>query len=202
MVSCNLVHMFGSSLMFLRIQERLEGAKASARKIAVFNAMRYRNYRFYWLGQLSSVLAQNMEIVAQSWLVLQLTSSPLMLGLTRLTHAIPTIALHRSRQPGLHDNDQQHFAAKPPRFLKGSSDEHLRAYLRPDAYGGNHLRDDRRIRWGASGRRDRRYHGAGHGLFGGRIPASGTPTGAMNMTTKTRPQGAVEKSRQAFLPQP
>jgi len=27
MVSCNLVHMFGSSLMFLRIQERLEGAK-------------------------------------------------------------------------------------------------------------------------------------------------------------------------------
>ncbi len=47
MVSCNLVHMFGSSLMFLRIQERLEGAKASARKIAVFNAMRYRNYRFY-----------------------------------------------------------------------------------------------------------------------------------------------------------
>ncbi len=34
-----------------------------------------------------------MEIVAQSWLVLQLTSSPLMLGLTGLTHAIPTIAL-------------------------------------------------------------------------------------------------------------
>lgn len=93
MVSCNLVHMFGSNLMFSRIQEMLEGAKASARKIAVFNAMRYRNYRFYWLGQLSSVLAQNMEIVAQSWLVLQLTNSPLMLGLTGLTHAIPTIAL-------------------------------------------------------------------------------------------------------------
>lgn len=94
MVSCNLlVHMFGSNLMFSRIQEMLEGAKASAKKIAVFNAMRYRNFRFYWLGQLSSVLAQNMEIVAQSWLVLQLTSSPLMLGLTGLTHAIPTIAL-------------------------------------------------------------------------------------------------------------
>jgi len=66
MVSCNLAHMFGSNLMFLRIQEMLEDAKASARKIAVFNAMRYRNYRFFWLGQLSSVLAQNMEIVAQS----------------------------------------------------------------------------------------------------------------------------------------
>ena len=76
MVSCNLAQMFGSNLLFLRIQKMLEGAKVSARKIAVFNALRYRNYRFYWLGQLSSVLAQNMEIVAQSWLVLQLTSSP------------------------------------------------------------------------------------------------------------------------------
>ncbi len=93
MVSCNLVHMFGSNLMFLRIQEMLEGAKASARKIVVFNAMRYRNYRFYWLGQFSSVLAQGMELVAQGWLILQLTNSPFMLGLTGLAHAIPTIAL-------------------------------------------------------------------------------------------------------------
>ncbi len=56
--------------MFLRIQERLEGAKASARTIVMFNAMRYRNYRLYWLGQLSSVLAQGMELVAQGWLIL------------------------------------------------------------------------------------------------------------------------------------
>jgi len=93
MVSCNLVHMFGSDLMFLRIQEMLEGAKASARTIVMFNAMRYRNYRLYWLGQLSSVLAQGMELVAQGWLILQLTDSPFMLGLTGLAHAIPTIVL-------------------------------------------------------------------------------------------------------------
>lgn len=60
---------------------------------AILSALRHRNYRFYWLGHFSSVLAQNMEFVAQSWLVLQLTNSPLMLGLTGLTNSIPTIAL-------------------------------------------------------------------------------------------------------------
>jgi MFS family permease len=39
------------------------------------------------------VLAQNMEHVAQGWLVLELTSSPLALGFTGLAHAIPTIIL-------------------------------------------------------------------------------------------------------------
>lgn len=58
-----------------------------------FTALRHRNYRLYWLGQLSSVLAQNMEGVAQSWLVLELTDSPIALGLTGLVHAVPTITL-------------------------------------------------------------------------------------------------------------
>lgn len=57
------------------------------------SALRHRNYRLYWFGQLSSVLAQNMEGVAQGWLVLELTNSPLLLGLTGLTFAAPTIAL-------------------------------------------------------------------------------------------------------------
>ena len=57
------------------------------------SALRHRNYRLYWLGQLSSVLAQNMDGVAQSWLVLELTNSPLLLGLTGLAFAIPTITL-------------------------------------------------------------------------------------------------------------
>ena len=57
------------------------------------SALRHRNYRLYWLGQLSSVLAQNMEGVAQGWLVLELTNSPLLLGLTGLAFAAPTIAL-------------------------------------------------------------------------------------------------------------
>ena len=61
--------------------------------VEALSALRHRNYRLYWLGQLSSVLAQNMEGVAQSWLVLELTNSPLLLGLTGLAFAIPTITL-------------------------------------------------------------------------------------------------------------
>jgi MFS family permease len=57
------------------------------------SALRHRNYRLYWFGQLFSVLALNMEHVAQSWLVLELTNSPLALGVTGLAHALPTITL-------------------------------------------------------------------------------------------------------------
>lgn len=57
------------------------------------SALRHRNYRLYWFGQLFSVLAQNMEAVAQGWLVLEMTNSPLLLGVTGLTFSIPTIAL-------------------------------------------------------------------------------------------------------------
>ena len=65
----------------------------SHRLVQALSALRHRNYRLYWFGQLSSVLAQNMEGVAQSWLVLELTDSPLLLGLTGLSFAAPTIAL-------------------------------------------------------------------------------------------------------------
>src|SRR5919106_3624033 len=70
-----------------------ETASGSQRLLQALSALQHRNYRLYWLGQLSSVLAQNMEGVAQSWLVLEITESPLLLGLTGLTFAIPTITL-------------------------------------------------------------------------------------------------------------
>lgn len=71
----------------------VQTTSGSQRLLQALSALRHRNYRLYWWGQLSSVLAQNMEGVAQSWLVLELTDSPLLLGLTGLTYAAPTIAL-------------------------------------------------------------------------------------------------------------
>jgi MFS family permease len=65
----------------------------SQRLIRSISALKHRNYRLYWTGQLLSVLAQSMEAVAQGWLVLELTNSPLALGLTGLTFTIPTVAL-------------------------------------------------------------------------------------------------------------
>jgi MFS family permease len=74
-------------------QAALQTYTGSQRILQALSALRHRNYRLYWLGQLSSVLAQNMEGVAQGWLVLELTNSPLLLGLTGMAFAIPTIAL-------------------------------------------------------------------------------------------------------------
>lgn len=68
-------------------------SSAGERILDALSALRHRNYRLYWFGQLFSVLAQNMEHVAQGWLVLELTNSPLALGVTGLAHALPTITL-------------------------------------------------------------------------------------------------------------
>lgn len=67
--------------------------RAQAGRLAVFNALRYRNYRLYWTGLLLSVMAQTMEWVALAWLVLELTNSPASLGLTGLAQALPRMAL-------------------------------------------------------------------------------------------------------------
>ncbi len=70
-----------------------ENITKKQRLLQTLSALRHRNYRLYWFGQLASVLAQNMEGIAQSWLVLELTNSPLLLGLTGLAFAAPTIVL-------------------------------------------------------------------------------------------------------------
>jgi MFS family permease len=45
-----------------------------------FSAMRHRNYRIYWFGQIGSLVGAWMHSVAQPWLVLELGGSPLQLG--------------------------------------------------------------------------------------------------------------------------
>ena len=45
-----------------------------------FSALRLRNYRLFWCGQLVSVTGTFMQGTAQQWLVLTLTSNPLALG--------------------------------------------------------------------------------------------------------------------------
>ncbi len=44
-------------------------------------ALRHRNFRLFWVGQLISLTGTWMQQVAQAWLVLTLTNDPLMLGL-------------------------------------------------------------------------------------------------------------------------
>ncbi len=56
-------------------------------------AFRHRNYRLFFAGQGISLVGTWMQSVAQSWLVLQLTGSPLMLGLVAAVQFLPVMLL-------------------------------------------------------------------------------------------------------------
>jgi MFS family permease len=56
-------------------------------------AFRHRNYRLFWFGQLVSVTGTWMQTLAQSWLVLSLTSSAFLLGLVAVFQFAPVLLL-------------------------------------------------------------------------------------------------------------
>ena len=58
-----------------------------------FRALRHANYRRLWIGSLLSNTGTFMQVVAQGWLVLQLTNSPFMLGLVGFCTVIPSTLL-------------------------------------------------------------------------------------------------------------
>ena len=58
-----------------------------------FSALAVRNYRLYWFGQLISQTGSWMQTTAQAWLVLQLTQSPLALGLVTTLQFLPIMLL-------------------------------------------------------------------------------------------------------------
>ncbi len=58
-----------------------------------FAALRYKNFRLIWWGMIVSNMGTWMQNVANSWLVLQLTNSPLWLGLLGFSFAVPMIII-------------------------------------------------------------------------------------------------------------
>ncbi|MFZ0429344.1 MAG: MFS transporter [Acidobacteriota bacterium] len=56
-----------------------------------FQAFRYRDFRLLWLGAFTSTTGTWMQLVAQSWLVLQLTGSAFYLGLVSFLGQLPVI---------------------------------------------------------------------------------------------------------------
>src|SRR5512137_2941919 len=58
-----------------------------------FAALRHRNFTLLWTGLIVSNVGTWMQNVGQGWLVLQLTNSPLWLGLLGLSFALPMILL-------------------------------------------------------------------------------------------------------------
>ncbi len=58
-----------------------------------YAALHYRNFTLLWAGLLVSNMGTWMQNVASGWLVLQLTNSPLWLGLLGLSFALPMVFL-------------------------------------------------------------------------------------------------------------
>jgi MFS family permease len=57
----------------------------------MFRAMRHRNFRLFFCGQIVSLIGTWMQNIAQSWLVYRLTKSPLLLGLVGFSGQIPVL---------------------------------------------------------------------------------------------------------------
>lgn len=73
--------------------------KQQARSLLrAFIALRHRNFRLFWFGQLVSLIGTWMQSIGQSWLVLELTHSALLLGLVGALQFLPVLlfsAYHR-----------------------------------------------------------------------------------------------------------
>lgn len=61
------------------------------RRIKTFQALQHRNFRLYIVGQLISLAGTWMQIVAQGWLVYELSGSEAMLGVVGFASAIPAL---------------------------------------------------------------------------------------------------------------
>ncbi|HTT68183.1 MAG TPA: MFS transporter [Gemmatimonadales bacterium] len=60
-----------------------------APRASPFGALRHRNFRLFFFGQGTSLVGTWMQIVAQGWLVLELTNSPFYVGLVSALGSLP-----------------------------------------------------------------------------------------------------------------
>ncbi len=56
-----------------------------------FESLAIRDYRLIWLGQLTTSMGQWMDQVTRSWLIYQLTGSPIQLGLVSAVRGVPLL---------------------------------------------------------------------------------------------------------------
>lgn len=71
-------------------REQPERAPATWRT-KTFRALRYRNFRLFWYGQLISLIGTWMQSVAQQWLVYRITDSASKLGIVAAAGSIPVL---------------------------------------------------------------------------------------------------------------
>lgn len=80
----------------MKQSETVEVSKSvleSLRGVRTFKALSNRNFRWLWASNLPAFLGAQMHIVAQGWLVLELTNSPFYLGLVSAATSLPMLLL-------------------------------------------------------------------------------------------------------------
>jgi len=71
----------------------MKKALANSRGIQVFRSLRHRNYRFLLVNQLAALSGYWILVMAQGWLVLQLTDSAFWVGMIAFIVGIPSLFL-------------------------------------------------------------------------------------------------------------
>jgi MFS family permease len=64
-------------------------SKIAATVKVTFTSLKYRDFRYFWLGQCISLIGTWMQRTAQVWLIYTLTDSPLMVGILGVCQFIP-----------------------------------------------------------------------------------------------------------------
>jgi MFS family permease len=59
--------------------------------LRAFAALRHRNFRLFWFGQMVSLIGTWMQSIGQSWLVLELTHNALLLGVVGALQFLPVL---------------------------------------------------------------------------------------------------------------
>jgi MFS family permease len=69
----------------------LSEAAVNPRLLRLMPALRWRNFRLFWLGQLISVVGTSVQVVAEGWLIYDLTGSTFWLGMAGLLGLLPVL---------------------------------------------------------------------------------------------------------------
>src|SRR5262249_61300915 len=74
-------------------QRPFRGLLGALLRFRAFEALRHREYRLIWYGQIFASMGTWMDQVTRGWLIYELTDSALQLGLVRGIQAIPFLLL-------------------------------------------------------------------------------------------------------------
>jgi MFS family permease len=76
-----------------QIVPQLENQQQVKGLLRTFVALRHRNFRLFWFGQLISLIGTWMQSIGQAWLILQLTHSAWLLGVVGALQFLPVMLL-------------------------------------------------------------------------------------------------------------